>query len=164
METNNFLHNMAEFTEVSLDWCSDEALKATQTVFDLLQTLQTMDGTLPKTDISQTTNIHDARLTCTDQLNNMAQANSDIQALVSPILQTLQFQDAISQQMAGLTKMLRVWIDVRTQLNEDGSTISDIDFGQQLLQHCISAEEIAPIREHIPDLPEIEADDDDVLF
>lgn len=95
------------------------------------------------------------------QLNS---EHNEVEEVVMPIIQSLQFQDRIRQQMENLVKMLKVWHEQRSKV---GMTLTDeerVSFGQKLMALTTTDEERVAIRAQIPTIPEEKTVESDFFF
>jgi hypothetical protein len=104
-----------------------------------------------------------------DALQVLGEHNSEVSQFVTPMIESLQFQDRIRQQMDNIPKMLRVWLTARKQFDNNALTLDDCEalqkkFGEDLLAVSISEQERNVIRANIPGLPVAENFGGDSFF
>ena len=99
-------------------------------------------------------------------LREFARQYQDVQELLSPIIQALQFQDRIRQNSENLLKMLDVWLEERETVRRAGS-YGDAErkvFGEALLKMTTMKEERDIVRTFINLLPAEEPTPAEPLF
>jgi hypothetical protein len=105
----------------------------------------------------------------TSFLGCLSSQNAEIQTIIMPIVESLQFQDRVRQQMENITKMFPVWKGLRSQI--DSGDLAGIEkdqllisFGQDLCKVTTTNEERDCIRKSIPILPQEESVAQDDFF
>jgi Glu-tRNA(Gln) amidotransferase subunit E-like FAD-binding protein len=104
-----------------------------------------------------------------EALKILGKHNSEVSQFVTPMIESLQFQDRIRQQMENIPKMIRVWLNARRQIDSEFMSHEDysalqLKFGTELLAVSISEQERVVIRNRIAGLPETESVDGDNFF
>jgi hypothetical protein len=107
-------------------------------------------------------------------LRSFSKDNSEIQNLIMPIVESLQFQDRVRQQMENVVKMFPIWLEARNQIENGIYPAGDwesatSEFGLRLLKCTVTKEEREELRNIIPSLPPEEerssaADSDDFFL
>ena len=104
-------------------------------------------------------------------IKGFSKSNSEIQGLLMPIIESLQFQDRVRQQMENVTKMFPTWLKMREELESgqfDGLGWEDTaaEFGERQLKNTVTPEERDTIQAFIPNLKVTAAvsNDDDFFF
>lgn len=174
-----FIKDLHAFYEKSLTWCCEQSESSTSQVSDILYMLleelervstvssETMEAVLStkgelekyraEEDLQQAT-----RLIAV--LKALAEEKDEVADKISPIIETLQFQDRIRQKMENVSKMLYAWMEARAHFQDSFSEEERMAFGNKLLEITTMAEERDIIRKHFPGLPESEEAADDVML
>ncbi len=99
-------------------------------------------------------------------LKKLAKEDKSLNEFAIPILETLQFQDRISQVMEHMQKIVEAWLVNREQfIGKDHLDDQELQkFGNDVMGLCAMTDERDIVRKHISGLPEEEADDDITLF
>ncbi|MCB9229535.1 MAG: hypothetical protein H6618_07985 [Deltaproteobacteria bacterium] len=177
----SLMYDLANFSQESMKWCSQESEKAAETISGIINILmddadrvsamsrETLDALQSMKDIVNALGNREDR----DSANELALALKDsssqddeVKKLIYPILETLQFQDRISQNMGNMTKMVNIWIETRKKVSETGSFSEEEikKFGQELLKCTTMNEEREIICQQIPGVEVEKVVTEDVLF
>lgn len=180
-EKRDFLYDLADFCYNSMKWCATESETATEKINDIITIL--LDDAMKVSALSKDTlgainsmrevinNLTNER--DKDAANDLAKAltqasteDEEMRRFVSPIMESLQFQDRISQNMNNFSKMLRTYIEKREELlgMPQLSEEDRVDFGNRLLECTTMPEEREVIRSFIDNLKEEEIAETDVMF
>jgi uncharacterized protein YdiU (UPF0061 family) len=194
ISNNEFATRFISFTEESLKACSVQAEKSVNMVAKILDEIVADSARVSKLSedtinalkavkkflevqavenveakLGQKKNSKEVLQQIMDALKVLGEHNSDVSQFVTPMIESLQFQDRIRQQMDNLPKMIRVWMKARVQVENECKSEQEFDemksqFGKDLLAVSISEQERNVIRKHIPGLPEAENMDKDDFF
>jgi hypothetical protein len=194
ISNSEFASRFISFTEESLKACSVQAEKSVNMVAKILDEIVADSARVSKLSedtidalkavkkflevqaaesvdakTSQKKNSKEVLQQIMDALKVLREHNSDVSQFVTPMIESLQFQDRIRQQMDNLPKMIRVWMKARVQVENDCKSEQEFEgfksgFGKDLLAVSISEQERNVLRKHIPGLPEAENMDKDDFF
>lgn len=172
-KTREFMDDLADFCNESMNWCIIESEKATSNINEIVNIL--IDDASRVSLVSKET--IDAITSMKDIINNLSEAGSreianelamalsetanedqEIKMFVSPIMEALQFQDRITQNMNNFSKMMRTWLEMRDELEGEKKLSKEhlVDFGERLMKCTTMIEERNLLRSHFPDLKEDE--------
>ena len=143
------LKELHDFTQDSVSWCSQESERSTLAISSILdvivsdaarvsqisnETIQAVEKfkTLVNTLESKNRNV-DLANQLVLALKDMAAGDLEVGGLIQPILESLQFQDRITQNMNNMKRMIEYWMEARTKV-ENGEMISMDTFGKALLK------------------------------
>jgi SepF-like predicted cell division protein (DUF552 family) len=96
-------------------------------------------------------------------LSGIAKEHRAAHEMLMPIIEALQFQDAIRQQMENLGKVMDIWLSSRKELGANPSSENLKAIGEKLLKVTAMVSERDIIRSHIKGLP-VESKADDVML
>lgn len=171
-----------EFSKESFKWCAEESEKATSRVSqildiivedadrvsqmsaDTLKALDTMKEIITSLS-SDNRNIEKANKLSV-ALTKLSNENMEVQGMIQPMLEALQFQDRITQNMENLSKMVSNYVKVRESVESKGSmTEAELQsFGEELLKLTTMADERDLVRKHIDGLSNDEQVTDMIFF
>ncbi|NRA68053.1 MAG: hypothetical protein HRU19_26460 [Pseudobacteriovorax sp.] len=169
------------FTEKTLDWCIKESETSTTHVSDSINKL--LEDTSRVSELSDEslkaiqglkTTIHSllAKRGSTSSLRDLittlrelAQGNDEIKTVIHPIIQSLQFQDRLRQNLENMSKMIKYWVEYRTNLGRDYVDNAELhSFGEHLLTLTAMKSERDIVRKFIDGLPNKESADSVLMF
>ncbi len=148
---HEYLSRLLAYTEACLTTTCKESENSVEVVGKLLDALaqdiarisaMSTDTVKALGDVRHmiTTNHSEAKVIGAVSVRSLVQAlkqigkeHQDIQDVIAPLITTLQFQDRVRQQMENLVKMLKIWMEYRTQNNpqtEDELTAFGILLGK----------------------------------
>jgi hypothetical protein len=97
-------------------------------------------------------------------LKDMSAGDVEVGGLIQPILESLQFQDRITQNMNNMKRMIGYWMEARAKV-ESGEMITMETFGQELLKMTVMTSERTTVCKFIDGLTVAEsAAESEVLF
>ena len=182
-----FVADLLRFSAASLGWCARESGEATQRVAGTLDYLITdsirvanksgatriaLDDLSrrvagfaagPRRDGATDEGPGDELGGLVGQLRQIMAEHRDVEELVSPLVEALQFQDFLQQALHNLGRMLAVWSALRSEAT--GAAAADpTELGRRLLAVTTTAAERSVVRRHIPGLPaEVDAGVNDLF-
>lgn len=175
--TDVFVKDFIEFCKESMDWCSKEAESATDHISQILHSLvsdakrissMSEDSLKVLNEIKKAIDDPDTKTSenLSVTLREIANQSNEVNEFVSPIIESLQFQDRIRQNMENQLAMLNLWNQMRKQQvgKNSWSEKDQVEFGKKLLEHTTMPEERDIIRQYIPGLPQEEATESVLLF
>ena len=163
------LLSLSDFCTASMDWCAKESETSITKINDILNLIVedservsavSMDTIAAIDNIKQIVNNlssdgnREAANDLATALTESSREDMQIKKFVTPIMESLQFQDRISQNMKNFAKMIRVWIELRNDI-EKGKEFTDqekIDFGEKLLKCTTMSSERELVRKFIDNL------------
>jgi hypothetical protein len=179
LATEDFIDDFRAFSEESMTWCAGQSQKATESISQILnvlledakriskmsettlQAIQTMRQRISTADSKETNAI-------IASLKALCQDHVEVGEFIYPIVETLQFQDRISQNMQNISRMLAAWAAERSRLKDaHGASWSEeaqMRFGHALLECTTMKEERDAVRAVIRGLPEEKEQDAMQLF
>lgn len=175
------INDMARYSADTMSWCTAESEKASAQVAHILDhlladatrmnamsttTLHALESLKTQIDALTEENPEAGHAAMVKQLSKFCTESKEMETLVMPIIEALQFQDRIRQIMENLGKMMSVWKEDREGLNSQ-ATITDADwlnFAQRLAKCTTMPDERNFISHAIPQLPEEKKIDDVLLF
>ena len=190
---NQLIEGMVRFSEGSMQWCGKESEKAVSSVIQVMDLLMSdarrissmSEDTLGavrdfrKTILQLQDKIDDEQLDqefsttqrLIQELSRLTHEHEEVNELVQPIVQALQFQDRITQNMENMRRMLHVWQETRKSVEESGQFNQEAQatFGQALYRCTTMEEERQPLRQRFDNLPSekhqmTQDGGDDILF
>jgi hypothetical protein len=175
-----FTDDLLRFTDKSLDWCCQESDRAARNVADAVQILSeeanrianmSTESTLIvktlKNKIDEVVRNESSVFIISDLidiLEEIAKGHSEIEGIINPIVEALQFQDRLTQNFRNHVKMIATWMEFRENVkNMNKLDEADlIEFGTRLSKCTTMAEERAVLKKHIPALSFDELSRDEV--
>ena len=171
-ENQRFISDFIVFCRESLRWCATESEQSVNAIMAVLDHLLTDTKRIAlmsketlallaeiKSSVSQkTAPASGARGQVAElvkSLRKLSERQQDVNEILSPVVETLQFQDRIRQNMENLTRMCDAWISYRDSLADKGDSFPAArnEFGQRLLACSTMREERDTIRHYIRTLP-----------
>ena len=176
--TMEFVNDVIEFSCQSMDWCAKESEKAAESVSDVLSVLMKDSERISKMSEetikvleqfkTQVSELAEAGKTSNliNGLKSLCKDNVEVGEMVYPIIETLQFQDQVTQNMANAVLMLKDWSVMRQDVVKSGvfDDAKRVEFGEKLLKSTTMAQEREIIRTFIDGLSEEEEVVDDVMM
>ncbi len=173
--TEQFLTDFIQFSQDSMQWCAQESEKSTRVISDMLDMILAESKRVSSLsqESLQAVKAMQASLNSLMQgnpamnlgallksLHVLSQENQEIQGVINPIIESLQFQDRLRQNLENLGKMMDTWMTTRSRFLQQGHCQESdmVDFGKALMTNTTMAEERDVIRRHIPGLPNRETD------
>ena len=171
-ENAKFLDLLRVFSMESLNWCRAESEAAICKVNDVINSLVSDANRVSATSKESIDAINAVRSIIDNLLpdGNRTEANKlgialqeaakhdeQIQSLVTPIIETLQFQDRISQNMNNLGKMIEIWLKAREAIISSPDSLTQdfmLQFGKELSACTAMIDERDLLRKYIDGLPE----------
>jgi len=174
------LKELNDFTQDSVTWCSQESERATMAISSVLDVIVTDAARVSQisTETIQAVEKFKSLVNTLDGKNrNVALANNlvvalkdmsagdvEVGGLIQPILESLQFQDRITQNMNNMKRMIGYWMEARAKV-ESGEMITMETFGQELLKMTVMTSERTTVCKFIDGLTVAEsAAESEVLF
>lgn len=173
--TDQFLKDFIHFSQDSMQWCAQESEKSTRVISDMLdmilaeskrvsnlsqESLQAVKAM--QTSLNSMMQGHPAMNlgALLKSLHVLSQEHQEIQGVINPIIESLQFQDRLRQNLENLGKMMDAWMTTRSRILQNGHfQESDfVEFGKVLMANTTMGEERDAIRRHIAGLPNQETD------
>ena len=182
LREQSFIKDFITFCHESMDHCVRQAEVAASEIIRVMQFL--LDDSKRITKMSQQTLDAVRRLkdSIDPELNGdsppppaaqlihtlreFAKQYRDIQDILNPVIEALQFQDRVRQNMGNLLKMMGVWLGEREQVRRLGvyGDSQRKQFGERLLKTTTMKEERDIVRYYIPQLPQDESAPEEPLF
>ncbi len=192
-DKNQLIGGMVRFSEGSMQWCGTESEKAVTSVIQIMDLLMKdarrissmSEDTLGavrefrKTILQLQNKIEDNQLgqelsatqILIQELSRLTHEHEEVNELVQPIIQVLQFQDRITQNMENMRRMLHVWQETRKSVEVSGQFDKEERdaFGQALYRCTTMEEERQPLRQRFDNLASethqiTQEEGDDILF
>ncbi len=166
MAIQQLLDDLMEFSTESMRWCAEASENATRqilTILDFLTKEAARVSSMSKEAVDAVDAVRMAAAFAVEGkaatnliagLKKLAADHSEVQSFIDPIVQTLQFQDRVTQMMDNIVRMIAAWSIERERLA--GSATASLDlvaFGTTLLECATMVEERNLIRKVIPGLP-----------
>lgn len=177
MAAQTLVDRFTKFTNKSLDWCVEESENATsqvsQAIDTLLQTTSRVselseDSLTAINDLKHKLQNHIAKKGSSEDLISSLQDISsrydEIQNVIHPIIETLQFQDRLRQNLENLSKMIPLWIESRQRYAQSISQEDLLEFGESLMACTTMKDERDCIRKYIKGLKEEQQQDSVTMF
>lgn len=174
MEARDFEQRLLEFNRASLSWCVQESEKSTEQIslaIDLLlkdaarvselseDSLHAIQGLQKELKLRSGSSLAGTNMvSLIKTLTQLAHEHEEIQGVVKPIIQSLQFQDRLRQNLENFQKMIPIWLQYRKRIAGQGQ-FSESDLSQmaeELRQKTTMKSERDVLRKHFPDVPEEE--------
>ena len=165
IDQSTFIDDFIAFAQASMDWCVAESDKETMNVSNTIEILVAeferralvSDQTL--TEIREfkeklatlRKNPSDLMSNMLVELKKLSDVQRDMNDLINPVIEGLQFQDRLRQNLENLAKMLNVWLGQRRDAGVQDDVVS---FGKKLLDCTTAPDEREVIRQAIAGLPE----------
>lgn len=157
-----YAENLLKFSQASLAWCEAESEKAAGMVMETLEFLvedakriAAISDEAVKALAAFRENLNDIRSNKSGsiarelaaRLNELKSSHLEVAELVDPIIKTLQYQDRVTQNMANLLRMVKVWQEKRNDPNTNIDTL-----GQELVKMTTMTEERKIIKKFFPNV------------
>lgn len=175
-EAHLFIEDIKSFTKDSIAWCLNESEQASnkivQTIDILLQdtkrvsqmsdeslkAVESLKSTLAQSFLpANNLDANDARsgrpvLDLITSLRAMVKEHNEIQNIINPILEALQFQDRMTQNLDNCLKMINSWLNYREQVFASGKfdATTEQQFANELYKITTMPEERAVIKAVYP--------------
>ena len=173
--------DFAQFCQVSLDWCCIESENAARTVTEAIQILsddanrivdmstQSVEIIREVTDKIKSLLAINKRVPVTNLVNILEEINrehTEINNVIYPIIEALQFQDRLTQNLKNQDKMIRCWLDYREKVRRLGvfGEQQRLEFGQALAQCTTTPEERAVLKHSVEGLNIVEKEPGQALM
>lgn len=170
-DEQEFLESIYKYTQECLKVCTQKSEQAVFVVDKTLQFLvedanrismmskETLDVLASTRDILQKDddpqNLASPIRHIVKVLRKLKADHGEIDSLIMPIIQSLQFQDRVRQQMENSAKMIVAWLDLRKTLNGRKVTPEERDaLGKAFMGMTTTEEERVAIREGFPGVKE----------
>jgi hypothetical protein len=161
------------FSQKTLEWCAHESETSTARVteaIDLLlqntvrvsqisaESIAAIQGLQKAISVRFGDNSRENFVKLIKNLEDLANEHEEVQNVIHPIIQALQFQDKLRQNLENAVRMLPAWIEFRKDLPMQITQEKLQDFGRVLMTKTTMISERDVIRAHIDGLaaePEI---------
>lgn len=171
----DYLRDFSQFSQESMNWCATESEKSTNTVTEVVKLIISdaqRVSSLSKESLDAVQQLQD-NLTKIVKKNNpvslsrlikslqvLSNDHQEINKIINPIIESLQFQDRLRQNLENCGKMVETWLAMRqTFFNQGHCNESDIKlFGEALLKNTTMKSERDVIRNSIDGLSNNETD------
>ncbi|MCX6127555.1 MAG: hypothetical protein NTX25_00655 [Proteobacteria bacterium] len=178
MTCQDLMQRLQIFSQKTLEWCSQEAEQSNSQVtsaIDLLlenatrvsqissESLAAIQGMQTAIQVSLNDKTKLTIGSLLENLEQLAKQHKDVESVISPVIQALQFQDRLRQNLENMVKMLPIWMSFRETLPETIAEQHLHDFAHQLMQVSTMKSERDIVRRFIAGLP-AEADVTPVLL
>ena len=168
----------AKFCEVSLDWCCSESENAARKVADAIQILaddanRIVDMSSKSVEIVKMVTDKIKSILAVnktvpisgllDILEGINREHTEINNVIYPIIEALQFQDRLTQNLKNQAKMMRCWLDYREKVRRLGvfGEQQQLEFGGALAQCTTTPEERSILKSSIKGLHIVEKEPGD---
>ena len=180
LRSQEFVQDFMRFTNESIGVCIKEAETAVSNILRVLQFI--IDDSKRVTQMSEDTlkALAKVRETFASQekgpgrapsvlikaLSEFVQRHAEAEALLSPVIEALQFQDSIRQNTENILRMISAWLDYREKARRLGIFDENqrFEFGTQLLACTTMKQERDIIRYHFSELPAEEEGPEEPIF
>ena len=168
MTMDQLLDRLMVFSQKTLEWCAQESeqstsrvmlaidvlLKNTQRVSQISkESLEALQGLQKAITIQMNDRNRESLTSLIKNLEELAKQHGEVQEVIHPIIQALQFQDKLRQNLENILKMLPVWIAYRQGLPSHMNYEKLIDFGRLIAKQTTMISERDVIRAYIDGLP-----------
>lgn len=165
---DQLIERLRVFTQRTLEWCAKESEDSTAQVTGAIDVL--LNNTARVSQISNESlaaiegmqkaiSIHfegdqgrESLHALISSLQLLAREHAEVQGVIKPIIQALQFQDRLRQNLENMVRMLPIWLEFRKQLPTDVSPEQLRNFGLDLMKVTTMIPERDIIRKHLPKL------------
>jgi hypothetical protein len=174
---HDLLKKASLFCQESMRWCAAESEQAIQKINQIVNLLvedagrvshvtqETLDAFESMRDLvnllAPVNADRNSANALAANLKGLAKSNQQINEYVTPLIETLQFQDRIAQNMDNLAKMNAIWLSFR---EKEQSPEGLKAWGEAMLKATTMASEREIIRSHIEGLPAEQKAAESVLF
>lgn len=167
LPTSVLPERLIQFMQLSLGWCSAESQASAQTIMqaieallkktervasissESLSVLATLQGTLSR-HFAEQEEIKPVK-NLVDSLGALSREHKEVGGMIEPIIEALQYQDRLRQNLENMTKLMRLWMDLRTKAPVEFCT--NVSVGEKMLACMTTVDERNIIRKYIPELP-----------
>ncbi len=164
---DQLVERMHIFSQKTLEWCAHESEISTARVteaIDLLlkntarvsqisaESLAAIEGLQKAISLRFGDNSRENFVKLIKNLEDLAGEHAEVQNVIQPIIQALQFQDKLRQNLENAVRMLPVWIEFRKDLPMQITQEKLQDFGKALMTKTTMISERDVIRAHIDGL------------
>lgn len=174
-----FYETMVAYSKAIMDKCisdSEDAVRSISGVMDILlkdstriskmssdtlDAMRSMEGLISSQDADHSSAKVKKLISA---LSGLVKEHRSVNDVVMPIIEALQFQDAIRQQMENLGKVMDVWLTARKEFGTAPDAEKLRTLGEKMLGLTTMQSERDIIRRHIPGLPEESKVEDVMLF
>ncbi|MDQ3234476.1 MAG: hypothetical protein M3Q07_21955 [Pseudobdellovibrionaceae bacterium] len=169
---DQLVERMHIFSQKTLEWCAQESEVSTARVteaIDLLlqntarvsqisaESLAAIQGLQKAISIRHADRNRENFVKLIQNLEELAGEHEEVQSVIEPIIQALQFQDKLRQNLENAVRMLPAWIEFRKNLPMQITADKLRDFGKVLATKTTMISERDVIRAHIDGMdPEAE--------
>lgn len=155
------------FSQKTLEWCAQESeystARVTEAIDILLQntarvsqisaeSLAAIQGMQKAISIRFGDKSRESLVKLIQNLEELAGEHAEVQSVIHPIIQALQFQDKLRQNLENAVRMLPVWIEFRKNLPVQITPEKLQEFGKALMAKTTMISERDVIRAHIDGL------------
>ncbi len=178
ISSQELIDRLREFTHASLLWCARESENSTGKVTDAIDMIlektarvsqisdesrAAMEGIQKAISIHMGDHSRESLSVLIRGLEDIAHEHNEIQTLIAPIIQSLEFQDRLRQNLENMDKMLPHWIEFRKHVPDEMTEEELRVFGRELMKFTTMIAERDVIRKFIPGL-EVETPPPDVVM
>jgi hypothetical protein len=174
-----FYQSMIKYSEKITERCiqdSDDAVKSISMVIDFLlkdssriskmssdtiNAIQNLESLI--TEMSQKRSKELLRKLI-NALSGIVKEHRSVNDVIMPIVEALQFQDAIRQQMENVCKIMQIWLRARLECEKNPTPEHLQRMGETMLKATTMIRERDIIRKHVQGLPAETAADSVMLF
>ena len=180
MDGNKYFESLIDYSNAIMQKCisdSDDAVRSISDVMDILlkdssriskMSADTL-GAMKNLEVvisevgSQASSSSTIKKLIT-ALSGLVQEHKSVNDVFMPIVEALQFQDAIRQQMENLGKVLEAWYSARVEVGPNPTNAQLTALGEKMLKLTTMQSERDIIRRHISGLSDEVKVDDVLLF
>ncbi len=168
MTMDQLVDRLKVFSQKTIEWCAAESEQSTSRVTDSIdQLLQNTarvsqisnESLLAIQDLQKAISIRiadrskDGLTILIKNLEALAGEHAEVENVIQPIIQGLQFQDKLRQNLENILLMLPIWIQFRANVGFNIPHDKMIEFGTLLMKKTTMVSERDVIRAHIDGLP-----------
>ena len=168
MTSDQLLDRLKIFSQKTLEWCAAESEQSTARVTDAIDQLLQNTARVSKISAESLLAIKDLQKAISirmgdrskegldiliKNLEELAGEHAEVESVIQPIIQGLQFQDKLRQNLENILHMLPVWIQFRGSVGSIIPHEKMIEFGSLLMKKTTMISERDVIRAHIDGLP-----------
>lgn len=179
--SKKFIEDFLHFTAESTRWCCEESEQATvkisKSIDYLLRETERVSRLSPAgleavknlRSHLQSPDAHRNRKALRDIVSSIKSRvadNQDMQRMIYPLLEVLQFQDLFRQQMENRVKMLQIWLDERDRVLKSGKFGGSERkaWGEKLAKAGAMKAERQVVKNYIPEVDLPQEGNDQTLF
>ncbi len=164
MTLDQLLERLRIFSQKTLEWCAGESEQSTARVMEAIdqllrntarvsqlsaESLVAIQGLQAAISIRMGEKSREGLAQLIKNLEVLAAEHDEVQNVIHPIIQALQFQDKLRQNLENVLRMLPVWLEFRKGLPYQISQDKLIEFGNLLTKKTTTIAERDVIRAHI---------------